>query len=241
MKKLRPLLAVLLMILLLQGCKTANAQPAPSESIHTSSQPSKPAGEETQPPVEVSPLAVEDFLDFENSSYPRENPVEFVMIHFTSAVMLDRENPYDYDLVRGIFVENRLGIHYIIDRDGTVYCFLPESRSAWHAGKGSFGDEKYTDNMNRHSIGIELMAIGSQEDMSIYLHPEEYDRLNEELIGFTDAQYEALGRLVQDICQRHEIAVDRQHIIGHQEYNPSKNDPGELFDWARFMDLVSEK
>ena len=237
MKKLCVLLAV--MLLALTGCKPEMTDTMPTESIHTSSQPTQPSTQAAPPPVEVSPLAVQDFLEFENSSYPRENPVEFVMIHFTSAVMLDRENPYDYDLVRGIFVDYNLGIHYIIDRDGTIYCFLPETRSAWHAGKGSFGDEKYTDNMNRHSIGIELMGVGSQEDMSIYLHPEEYDRLDASLIGFTDAQYTALGNLVQDICQRHEIEMDRQHIIGHQEYNPAKNDPGELFDWAYFMALLA--
>ena len=237
MKKLCVLLAV--MLLALTGCKPEMTDTMPTEPVHTSSQPIQPSTQVAPPPVEVSPLAVQDFLEFENSSYPRENPVEFVMIHFTSAVMLDRENPYDYDLVRGIFVDYNLGIHYIIDRDGTIYCFLPETRSAWHAGKGSFGDEKYTDNMNRHSIGIELMGIGSQEDMSIYLHPEEYERLNASLIGFTDAQYTALGNLVQDICQRHEIEMDRQHIIGHQEYNPAKNDPGELFDWAYFMALLA--
>lgn len=234
---MRKLFAVLLIALLLVGCNTETAAPTSTASVSTSSRPTQSA----TPPVEVSPLAVQDFLDFENASYPLENEAEFVMIHFTSAVMLDRENPYDYDLVRGIFEDNRLGIHYIIDRDGVVYCFLPESNAAWHAGKGSFGDEKYTDNMNRHSIGIELMGIGSQEDMSIYLHPEEYDRLNPELIGFTDAQYAALGALVKDICQRREIAMDRQHIIGHQEYNPAKNDPGELFDWARFMDILNAK
>ncbi|MBE6942143.1 MAG: N-acetylmuramoyl-L-alanine amidase [Ruminococcaceae bacterium] len=234
---MKKLYAVLLIALLLTGCETETATPTSTASVSTSSRPTQSA----TPPVEVSPLAVQDFLDFENASYPLENDAEFVMIHFTSAVMLDRENPYDYDLVRGIFEDNRLGIHYIIDRDGTIYCFLPESHAAWHAGKGSFGDEKYTDNMNRHSIGIELMGIGSQEDMSIYLHPEEYDRLNAEFIGFTDAQYTALGALVQDICQRREIAMDRQHIIGHQEYNPAKNDPGELFDWARFMGILSQK
>ena len=223
------------MALLLCGCKTETVTPTSTASVPTSSQPTQ----SVTPPVEVSTLAVEDFLEFENASYPRENPVEFVMIHFTSAVMLDRENPYDYDLVRGIFVDYKLGIHYMIDRDGTIYCFLPESRSAWHAGKGSFGDEKYTDNMNRHSIGIELMGIGSQEDMSIYLQPEEYARLDKNLIGFTDAQYTALENLVRDICTRHEITMDRQHIIGHQEYNPAKNDPGELFEWVYFMDILT--
>jgi N-acetyl-anhydromuramyl-L-alanine amidase AmpD len=227
-KKKIALLLVLIMIALV-GCSG-------EKEVHTPTQPTEPVTEVPAPVVEVSPLAVEDFLDFENASYPREHPVEMVMIHFTSAVMLDRENPYDYDLVRGIFVDNRLGIHYIIDRDGIVYCFLPESRAAWHAGKGSFGDEKYTDNMNQYAIGIELMGIGSQEDMSIYLHPEEYAALDDGLKGFTDAQYASLTALVADICQRNNVPMDREHIVGHQEYNPAKNDPGELFDWAKLME-----
>ena len=31
------------------------------------------------------------------------------------------------------------------------------------------------------------------------------------------------------------IPLDRQHVIGHEEYNPKKNDPGELFDWSRIL------
>ena len=233
MKKKIALLLALIMITL-AGC-------AGEKDVHTPTQPTEPPTEAPAPVAEVSPLAVEDFLVFENSSYPREYPAEMVMIHFTSAVMLNRENPYDYDLVRGIFEDYNLGIHYLIDRDGTIYCFLPESRAAWHAGKGSYGDEKYTDNMNRYAIGIELMGIGSQEDMSIYLHPEEYARLDENLIGFTDAQYTSLAALVKDICMRNDIAMDRQHIIGHQEYNPLKNDPGELFDWAEWMEMMGNE
>lgn len=220
-----------LLMLALVGCEAESPETIPAEP---STVPTEPA-----PPVEVSPLATEDFLVLEDASYPREAPPEFVMIHFTSAVMLDRENPYDYDLVRGIFLDNRLGIHYIIDRDGAIFCFLPESRAAWHAGKGSFRETKYTDKMNQYAIGIELMGIGSQEDMAIYLHPEEYAALGDDQKGFTDAQYEALAKLVRDICLRNSIHMDRQHIIGHQEYNPAKNDPGELFNWDGFMDLLA--
>ena len=229
---------MVLAVLALVGCHQEEAISAVATTL-----PSVPTVAPTvpQPPTEVSPLTVEDFLIFEDSSSFREEKVELVMIHFTSAVMLDRENPYDYDLVRGIFVENRLGIHYLIDRDGTIYCFLPESRAAWHAGKGSYGDEKYTDKMNQYSVGIELMGIGSQEDMSIYLHPEEYGQLRDDLIGFTDAQYAALAALVQDICQRNDLPAEREYIIGHQAYNPAKNDPGELFDWDRLMGLLTGK
>lgn len=237
MKKWLVILMALAMLALI-GCNTEVA-----DSSNPTTRPSKSASVPTipSPPVEVSPLAVEDFLVFEDSSYPREEKVEIIMIHFTSAVMLDRENPYDYDLVRGIFEENRLGIHYLIDRNGVIYCFLPESRAAWHAGKGSFREEKYTDDMNQYSIGIELMGIGSQEDMSIYLHPEEYESLNDDFKGFTDEQYTALSKLVLDICQRNNLPLDREHIIGHEEYNPLKNDPGTLFDWTVFMENLMEK
>ena len=91
MRKLCVLLAVTLLVL--AGCAPEMTDTMPSESVHTSSQPTQPSTQAAPPPVEVSPLAVEDFLEFDKSSYPRENPVEFVMIHFTSAVMLDRENP----------------------------------------------------------------------------------------------------------------------------------------------------
>ena len=198
-----------------------------------------PPTEPTEPPapVVVYPGAVVDYLgvvtDF---SWEQEFPPEYVMIHFCSAVMLDREDPYNYDLVRSTFVDNEVSIHYLIDRDGTVYCFIPEDRHAWHAGVGDWLDrEEYHNNLNRYSIGIELMAIGSQEDMSIYMHEWEYDRIDPALIGYTDAQYEALKLLVADICERNDIPMDRDHVIGHEEFSPHKNDPGELFDWSRII------
>ena len=89
--------------------------------------------------------------------------------------------------------------------------------------------------MNKYSIGIELLAIGSQKDMSTYLTAAEYAALNEDLIGFTDEQYSSLKELLNDICNRYGIAYDRQHIIGHDEYNPKKSDPGELFDWEKLF------
>ena len=198
-----------------------------------------PPTEPTEPPapVVVYPGAVVDYLgvvtDF---SWEQEFPPEYVMIHFCSAVMLDREDPYNYDLVRSTFVDNEVSIHYLIDRDGTVYCFIPEDRHAWHAGVGDWLDrEEYHNNLNRYSIGIELMAIGSAEDMSLYMHEWEYDQIDPALIGYTDAQYEALKLLVADICERNDIPMDRDHVIGHEEFSPHKNDPGELFDWSRII------
>lgn len=188
-------------------------------------------------PVYVSPIAEEDFLlPFDSFSWEREYPPEYVMIHFTSAVMVNRDEPYNIDAIRKIFEDYEISINYIIERDGRVRCYIPEYRAAWHAGKGTYkGIEKLTDAMNRYSIGIELVAMGSVNDMSVYMTEDEYYALDQDLMGFTDSQYEALRVLVRDICERNDIPFDREHIIGHEEYKPQKTDPGELFDWDRLM------
>ena len=85
------------------------------------------------------------------------------------------------------------------------------------------------------SMGIEVVGIGSEDDMSIYMSSSEYQTLDDSLKGFTDAQYEALKGLVSDICNRNNIPLNREHVIGHEDYSPQKTDPGELFDWSRII------
>lgn len=187
--------------------------------------------------VTVSPMAEENFLNpLEAYSWELTEKPEYVMLHFTSAVVLSRDDPYNMNTVRKIFEDNGVSIHYIVDRDGNIYCYLPETRAAWHAGVGTLAnDQKYTNSMNKYSIGIEILAIGSKNDMAQYLTSDEYDALDKSLIGYTDAQYESLCLLVRDICERNGIPFDREYVIGHDMYNPSKSDPGELFDWDRLF------
>lgn len=140
--------------LLLCGCNDAEVHtdlPTAVTEATLSPTPSIPD------PLTVSELAVEDFLlPFDRFSREREFPPEYVMLHFTSAVMLSRDDPYNIDTVRGIFVDSEVSIHYIIDREGVVRCYIPENRAAWHAGKGEYGgDKKLTDAMNKYSIGID--------------------------------------------------------------------------------------
>lgn len=190
------------------------------------------------PPSDVmSPMAAKDYLlPFQTFSRARTQDPEFVMLHFTSAVALNPKDPYNQDLVRGIFEDYEVSVHYIIDREGNVRCYIPEELVAYHAGYGTWAnDPKYTDLLNEYAIGIEIMAIGSQKDMAQYMTAGEYSRLNRAYIGYTDAQYDTLKALVGDICDRHHIPMDREHIIGHEEYSPAKTDPGELFDWDRLL------
>lgn len=189
----------------------------------------------TQMPTDVvSSLAEKDYLPrTQDFSRERKHKPEFVMLHFTSGIVLSRDDPYDKALVRRIFEDYEVSVHYLIDREGGVSCYVPEELVAYHAGRGMWGgNPKYTDSMNDYAIGIELMAIGSEKDMEQYLTADAYRKLKPQHIGFTDAQYEALEALVRDICSRNEIPMDRQHVIGHEAYSSAKTDPGELFDWT---------
>lgn len=231
MKKL--VLAISAFLLILSSCKS-NTSDSTAEYIKTTLQTTV-CETEVAVPITVSLLATEDFLlPLDDFSWEREFSAEYIMLHFTSAVKLSQTDPYNIDTVRNIFKDSEVSIHYIIDRSGSISCFIPEDRAAWHAGKGEYAnDECLTNAMNKYSIGIELLAIGTQKEMAQYITKEEYNSLDSSLIGFTDEQYTALNALLSDICERNQIAFDKEHIIGHDMYNPQKSDPGELFDWSR--------
>lgn len=236
---------VMLILLCLSGC---GKEPEPTTPVTTTipvtqatvpptTLPPETVPPTTLPPVYVSELAVEDFLmPVEEYSWERQFQPEFVMVHFTSAVVTHRQEPYHLPHIRDIFVQYNTSVHYIIERDGTIHCYVPEDRVAWHAGAGEWkGEEKYFNSMNQYAIGIELVGMGSQTDMSVYLTEGEYKAIDDSLKGFTTEQYAALRLLVEDICQRNGIPMDREHVIGHSEYAPRKSDPGELFDWAQLI------
>ncbi len=196
--------------------------------------------EETEyiPTDTVSCLAEKNYLlPFDKYSWDREFDIEYIVLHFTSNVVNNINEPYSVDAVKQIFEQSEISTHYIIDRDGQIKCFIPENYAAWHAGVGTFAnDEKYTNKMNKYSIGIEMLAIGSYNDMKQYMTKADYDKIDKSLIGFTDEQYASLKELLKDICQRYLITYDKAHIIGHNEFNPQKSDPGELFDWDKLFE-----
>lgn len=234
MKQVYLYIVLLVFFVFLSGC----GAPAAKELPQTTEVYATVAETEAPQPITVSPLAIEQFLEpLADYSWEREFAPEYVMLHFTSAVVLSKDDPYNMETVRNIFVDGGISIHYIIDRDGSIRCYIPEDRAAWHAGKGTFAeDARLTDAMNKYSIGIEILAIGSESDMAQYLTAAEYRALDAELIGFTDAQYAAVKELVGDICSRNNIAFDAAHVIGHEMYKPAKRDPGELFDWNRIFE-----
>jgi N-acetylmuramoyl-L-alanine amidase len=244
----RCLLATIIVIaLILCACQDADA---PSESYLELTDTTVPTLEtvalETEPlctqatdPVLVYGGALADYLlPIEEYSWERKFDPEFIMIHFSSAVVNHLDDPHNVQFVRDAFIEYDVSTHYIIERNGTVRCYIPENRVAWHAGAGTWKDDpKYTNAMNQYAIGIEIVAIGSYDDMHMFISEEQYNSLNTNLIGCTQSQYDSLRLLIADICDRHSIPMDRDHIIGHEEYSSKKTDPGELFDWSQIVPI----
>ena len=179
---------------------------------------------------------IKRLLPPERSSPRKQNRITHVLIHFMSNVIQNPDHPFDIDEVIQIFEDNPLSSHYIIDREGRAFQLVEESRRAFHAGKGRLDDyPEYTNNLNEYSIGIELLGIGTREEMAQFISAQQYDQLDPSFIGFTDAQYDSLNNRLAEIYERYpSIVRDRRHIIGHDEYAPGrKTDPGRLFDWQR--------
>jgi len=210
--------------------ESSSIHPAKSESEFASSSPAASASLE---PEKIS--VIEKLLPVETYSSERTEKITHIVIHFSSNVAKNPKNPYNIDDIWQIYYDYKVSPHYLIDRQGAIYRLIPENRAAWHAGDGVWNNNsRYTNKMNEYSIGIELMGIGTYDEMSLYLTKAEYNKLDKSLIGFTDAQYETLDNLLEDILVRNNGMIkDRNHILGHSDYTTRKRDPGILFDWTR--------
>ena len=152
-----------------------------------------------------------DGLDIVDSPSPnfdeRDQPVSMVVLHYTGmqdgAAAIERLRDPD----------SRVSCHYLIDEDGTIHRMVPEEKRAWHAGQSRW---RGISGVNGVSIGIELVNPG---------HEWGYR-------PFPEPQMRALLPLLAGIVDRYDVA--RANVVGHSDVAPArKEDPGELFDWAR--------
>ncbi|WP_078379258.1 N-acetylmuramoyl-L-alanine amidase [Sutcliffiella halmapala] len=172
----------------------------------------------------------------EKNTRLRTGAITHIMLHFTNNVLRTPEDPYNLEAVYALFEEYEVSAHYMIGRDGEIFHLVPEGRVAFHAGKGNqLNYPEYQHSLNDFSIGIELLAIGTKEEMLPTVPEDIYDVVDPSHIGYTDAQYQSLNILLDDILHRHTtILRDREHIMGHNEYAPvRKTDPGSLFNWSK--------
>lgn len=137
---------------------------------------------------------------------PRGQAVDMLLLHYTG--MKSARAALD----RLCDPAAKVGAHYCIDEDGTVYRLVHEDRRAWHCGAANWAGAS---DINGRSIGIELVNPG---------HEFGYR-------PFPAAQMDSLTALAKDILARNPIPPAR--VLGHSDVAPRrKQDPGELFDWA---------
>lgn len=119
--------------------------------------------------------------------------------------------------------------HYTVDRDGTIFQHVGEERSVAHANTE-----------NSDTIGIEIAikrkykgTCNSLPDIDKIARAEGIAREDvvADLCGPSDAQYDALAKLVADIETRHPIAADG--IFGHCEIKATDHGDPKAFDWRR--------
>lgn len=151
------------------------------------------------------------FQSPEYRSNPRSQQVDMLVLHSTETRSLE-ETARCFTVEK----ERNVSIHYVIDRDGRIYQFVPENRAANHAGKSSWrllNGEEVT-NINARSIGIEFQR-GPGET-------------------FTPAQIQAGLALSKDITNRY--GIHPSNVVGHSDIAPGrKSDPGNDFPWELFV------
>ena len=147
----------------------------------------------------------------------RKAEIDSVVIHYISAVNIDKKDPFNIGLILKIFRDYKYSAHYLIMRDGEIWKLVNEENVAYHAGKSKLHGKSVSNSCNDFSIGIEL-AGGKW-------------------IDYTDEQYEALIELLNDIKTRYNI--NKENIVGHSDIAPERKvDPGNHFDWNKVRDGI---
>lgn len=159
--------------------------------------------------------------------------IRYIMLHAISDAAANPTTPFELARIEAIFRDNQVESHYVIDRAGQIYRFVPDNRMARHAGRGLWADDPLlTNNMNRYAIGIELLGIGSSREMLPVIGSNSDALVRPEDRGFTEEQYAALNLLLDHLMGRY--AIPPENILTHQQYDPQRKwDPGELFQWEK--------
>ncbi len=109
--------------------------------------------------------------------------------------------------------QSQVSAHFLIGREGQAVQMVALKDVAWHARP-----------WNTRSIGIEHEGF------------YKYQRKTTE---FTEEQYLTSARIVKELCERFQIPMDREHIIGHREVpDVKKTCPGYNWNWDYYMNLL---
>src|SRR3990167_7060886 len=134
----------------------------------------------------------------------REAQVQGIVVHIGEG---NRNQIYS------TFLNEEKSSHYLVNRDGSVWQFVDEKFSAWHAGliKRPVSHLVASNpgvSVNEMTIGIENEGYASQEP--------------------TEEQKSVLAELVEDICFRNFIEITNLTIEPHYAVRSDKSCPGKI-------------
>ncbi len=148
-----------------------------------------------------------DFSPNYSKTVRSKNAIKYVIIHYTGmqseiASIKRLKNP-----------RSKVSTHYLINRNGKIIQMVKDENIAWHAGKSKWKNLK---NLNRYSIGIELVNKG---------HQYGYQK-------FHNSQIKNLIKLCLNLKKKY--SIKKENFLGHSDIAPlRKSDPGEKFPWEK--------
>ena len=155
---------------------------------------------------------MDEILDAPSPNFDeRELPITMLVLHYTGM----EDGPSAIGRLRS--ENSKVSSHYVVAEDGQVLRLVDEEKRAWHAGRSFW---RGVTDVNSASIGIEIINPG---------HEFGYR-------PFPDEQMDSLVPLVADIVKRR--GIKPAYVVVHSDIAPNrKEDPGELFDWAKLARL----
>ena len=137
----------------------------------------------------------------------KRKEIKYVVIHYTG-MQSEIES-----IKRLRDKKSKVSCHYLINRSGLIFKMVNENQIAWHAGKSKW---KKFNNLNKYSIGIELVNKGHKIGYQNYSHP----------------QIKTLIKLSSYLKKKYKIKTE--NFLGHSDIAPlRKIDPGEKFPWKK--------
>jgi hypothetical protein len=125
----------------------------------------------------------------------------------------DALSTFNKDAMKSIFEFYGVSAHYVIDRDGKIFEFVPPELLAFHAGVSTMPNDG-RERVNGFSIGVEL--LGNAE------------------AGYTHEQYNSLADLTIHLKGHYPLT----NFFGHAEIAPGRKIDPENFDWQKYRELA---
>ena len=145
------------------------------------------------------------FKTHKSPNFSDRKSIDMIVIHHTAME--------DCDAVLRVLSDpkRKVSAHYVVDRDGSIYQLVDDTKAAWHAGVSSWHGRE---SINQYSIGIEIVNSG--------------------FAPFSDAQMDAVTELCKYLKAKYNI--DDKNIVGHADVAPNRKvDPSKYFDWQKLF------